>query len=349
MDTLEITKPAGLGHNRPPSDLEILAATLTVETAELRDRAADLIETAEAIAVVDDTTAGNAAALVAMMKTHADLIEEKRKARKDPFFRAGQAVDSHFGALRVSLIGSDPKGKLAGPALAVLTQVDEYRRQQEAKAKAERDRLAREAREAEERAAEERRRRERAEAEAERLRQKAIEDERRRQEEEERRRKAEAERIAEAERNASAMGDLAAAAEASRLRERQRREQAEQETREANARFEQERLDRAAEQERLASERRETEQREEAERLQRAAAQVTAAPIVSGYGPKAHGRTVPKYEITDKDAALAHALIVNPAAIHAAVEEVVKGQMKAKVRVFPGVRFWDDTSTTIRK
>jgi hypothetical protein len=348
MDTLEITKPAGIGHNAPPSDLEILAQALVDETTELKHRAAELIEVAGEIKVVDDESAGKATALAAMIKTHAGLIETARQARKDPFLRSGQVVDNHFGTLRASLVGTDPK-KLGGPCLAVVTQVDEYRRKKEAEAAAERKRLADEAAAAERRAAEEARKRREAEAEVERQRLRAIEDARLLREENERRQRDDAARIAAAEAAARVSGDLAAAAEASRLRETQRREAAERETREANERAENERKEKEAAEERAASERREREAAEEAERLQRACAQVTAAPITSGYGPKAFSRTIPKYEVTDKTAALKHALKVNPEAIHAAVEEVIKGQMKAKVTTFPGVRFWNDTSTTIRK
>lgn len=90
------------------------------------------------------------------------------------------------------------------------------------------------------------------------------------------------------------------------------------------------------------------QQRDHAAALAEQAKATTAAPIVSDYGAKASARKVWKFEITDKKEALKHALKVNPAVIHAAVEQVIADQVKAKVREFPGARIYEDSQTVIR-
>jgi flagellar biosynthesis GTPase FlhF len=290
-----------------------LAEILAEETAALEKRALDLAGAAGRAAVTDDETAGKATLLAKMINEHRTVINKTRIERKEPFLVGGRTVDQHFSSLDKLLADTDAKGKIIGGPLAhVVGLIDTYRREQEAKAAAERRRLEEEAR----------KQREAAEA-AERARREA--EERAAREAEEAARK-----IAQAEAAARAAGNAEAAAKAAQAR-------AEEETRQAAARE--------------ASMRAEIEARqrqEQAEALERQAQAVTAAPIDSGFGPKASGRKTYTAEITDLTVALRHARKVDEAAIRTAVQGIYDRQVRAGVRELPGATVHESSSTVIR-
>ncbi len=80
------------GHNKPPSDEEILAEKLKTNYAAEIQKIEDLgkIEVAD---VVDDETAGKAADFLASVKSAKKAIEAAHKAEKDGFTKLGKIVD----------------------------------------------------------------------------------------------------------------------------------------------------------------------------------------------------------------------------------------------------------------
>lgn len=308
MPAVETTDRLGIGGNNPP-----LPDLLVEESAEIKRRAEDLAAAAGRAVVIDDDTAGKATLLVKMMRDHRKLIDDARVARKAPFLEAGRTVDNHFAALAgivATLAGKNMV--VGGPEARVAEMVDEYRRERDRKAAAERARLDMDARQ------------ERIKAEAAARAQRAAEEQARRDAEEATR------KIRAAEAEAARAGDKAKAEEAARMR-------AEQEVRDAKAREDALKAEIAA---RAAQ--------DAAEALERQAAATKAGPIDSGFGAKASGRTTWKATITDLNAALKHARKVDEARIKAAVQEVYDRQVKAGVRDLPGADVTAETTTVYR-
>lgn len=292
----------GIGGNAPP-----LAERLADETAPLLARAKELAASAGRAAVTDEETAGKATLLAKMIKEHVAKIEAEREQVKKPYLEAGRTVDAHYKGIASTL---------ADPLKSIIGMVDAYRREQEAKAAAERRRLeeeARKQREAAEAAA-------RAQREAEEREQRAAEEA--------------ARKVREAEEAAQRAANREAAAEAARKA--------------AEARAEQEKAERQAAQRRLEAELEERAHRERAEALGRQAATAKAGPIDSGYGTKAHARKVYRAEITDMTAAIRHARKVDESAVRAAVQAIYDRQVKAGVRELPGAVVHEETTTVIR-
>jgi uncharacterized membrane protein YqiK len=296
----------GIGHNNPP-----LAEMLVEETADLSKRAADLLAGAARATVTDRETAEKATLLVGIMKAFGAKVEELRDARKKPFWDAGKMVDAHFKALRSKVVGEDPN-KLGGEAARIAGLVDQFRRDEEARAAAERRRLEDEAR------AE----REKAEAAA-RAQREAEERERLAAEES-------ARKIREAEAAARRAGNAATQAEVARLQQAAAAEIAKNEA--------------AARERRLQAEL----QQERAAALDRQAAATVAVPINAGNGVKAHRRTVWSVAITDLNAAIKHARKLDEAAIQAVVQNIYDRQVRAGVRTLPGAEVTEDSATSIR-
>ena len=307
-DALETNPRAVIGGNLPP-----LTELLPTETAEIERRAADLIGGVERARVTDRESAERATLLAGMIKTHLTTIDDAREARKRPYLEAGRTVDAHFNGIAGRLATFDPKKKvIGGPLYNLIGLVDKFRRDEEAKAEAERQRLAEAARiEREKAAAAEQARREAEEREAAAA-------------------AAAAERVRLAEEEARRAGDREAAAKA------------------AQARAEQAQAEAVAGAARLAAdiERRRTEAA--AAELERQAAAVVALPIDSGLGVKASGRKVWKAEIDDLTTAIRHARRVDESTIRAAVQQIFDRQVKAGVRTLPGARVIEDSTTVIR-
>jgi uncharacterized membrane protein YqiK len=307
-DALDANPRAVIGGNLPP-----LAELLPVETAEIEKKAGDLIGGVERAKVTDQESAGRATLLAGMIKSHLATIDDARASRKRPYLEAGRAVDAHFNGIAARLAIFDPEKKvIGGPLFTVLGMVDKFRRDEEAKAEAERRRLEEAARvEREKAAAAERARREAEEREAAAAREAA-------------------ERVRRAEEEARRAGDREAAAKAAQARAEQAKAEAEASERRLAADIEARRAAVASAE------------------LDRQAAAVTAKAIDSGLGVKASGRKVWKVEIYDLTAAIRHARKVDEATVRAAVQQIFDRQVKAGVRTLPGARVIEDSTTIIK-
>lgn len=299
----------GMGHNKPP-----IAELLAEETRPLKARLDELVETAGLMEITDDDSAGRATALVKMIKDHAADIEKARKARKEPNIQEGRAIDGHFGAMVVALIGDNPK-QLGGAAGPLATKIDALRRKREAEAAAERARLEEEARQEREKARKAEEARQAAEAEQRRVSEEA------------------ARKIADAQREAEAAGHRA-------LADKLAREKAE-------ADAAREREEGAARERKLEAEIEQRRAADAAAELERRAADTKAAPI-GAYGAKAGGRKVYKVTITDLTAAIKHCRKVDEANIRAAVQTIYDRQVKAGVKELPGADISEDSTTVYR-
>lgn len=308
--------PTFTGSNHPPVD-KPLAEMLVDETGDVKKRAEDLAGAVGRAVITDDETAGKATLLASMIKKHVDLIDETRETRKRPFLEAGRTVDAHFSAIAGIVATFDGKRKLiGGPLSTLMGKIDTHRREQEAKAEAERRRLAEEARKQREAAELAERQRLAAEAETRRI-----------QEDAER-------RIREAEEAAQRSNDLAAQAEARRQR--------------AAADAQREKDEAAARERQMQAELDQRRAAEAAADLERQAAATKAGPIDSGYGAKASGRKVFTAEIIDLTAAIRHCRKVDEATLKAAVQQIYDRQVKAGVRELPGATVTESSATVIR-
>lgn len=302
----------GVGGNNPP-----LSEVLADETAELKKRADDLAAGVGRAEVNDEDTAGKATLLGGLIKKHLTIVETEREERKRPFLENGRVVDAHYGNIALVLAEFDSKKKLIGGPLAVLMgKIDAYRKEQDRKAEAERLRLQEEANKQRALAVAAENARLAAEAAAKRAQDEADK------------------KVRDAEEAAQRAGNAAAAAEARRQREAAEALRATEEaaTRERNLQAEIDQQKAAA----------------AAADLDRQAAQSVAAPISSGYGPKAFGRKSWKAEITDLTAALKHCRKVDEAAILATVQQIYDRQVRANVRSLPGATVTESSTTQIR-
>ncbi len=305
------TPARGIGDNNPPEPT--LVEILATETTEIDQRITDLLGGVERAKVTDRESAGRATLLAGMLKDHIGVIDKARETRKRPALEECRAIDAHFNARIGRLATFDPKKKvIGGPLFTVLNMVDQFRREEEARAEAERRRLAEEARVEREKA-----------AAAERARREA-------EEREEANARAAAERVRQAEEEARQAGTRAAAAAA------------------AQARAEQAQAEAEASERRLAAEVEQRKTEATAAALEHQAATTIARPIDSGLGVKASGRKVYTAEITDLTTAIRHARRVDEPTVRAAVQQIFDRQVKAGVRVLPGARVIEDTKTTIR-
>lgn len=75
----------------------------------------------------------------------------------------------------------------------------------------------------------------------------------------------------------------------------------------------------------------------------------TVAPKITGYGASVGSRKTWVHTITDFDQALTHALVVNHAAIAEAVDQVIKRQITAGIREWPGADITSTDNTSIRR
>lgn len=165
--------------------------------------------------------------------------------------------------------------------------------------------------------------------------------------------RAEQERIAAAERKrleeeAQKAREEAAAAERARQAAEQEAARQAEEARKAGDREAAARAEAAAAQQKLAGEIAQREAAKRAAELDRKAAETRAAPIDTGLGVKASGRTTYQGQIVDFDKAIRWAIKLDRPAILAAVQAVVDRQVRAKNHTIPGVEVKPVTSTVIR-
>lgn len=303
-----------IGGNLPPSPIEILRAELETETAALRARADELVETANEMKVDDKGGAERATALAKMLRDHATDIDKAREARKRDPLEMCRLIDATFKSIHEPLVGPDPK-KPTGLFASLVARIGVFRKAEDDKAAAERQRLEDEARQQRERAA-------KADADAREAR--------------EREQKAKDDAAAAVQRAA----DLAASAN---------REAALTAAREAAD------LTAAAAQAGRDATKRETESHltataamTQAETLEARAATTVAAPLDSGYGAKAFGRKVKTVKIKDLTAAIRHCRRIDQAAITAAVQAIYDKQLRAGVTTLPGAEIVEIISTVVR-
>lgn len=96
---------AKIGHNKPPSDIEILSERLTVEYVPLIRACEEHVDFAKNVPqhFTKDVEASYTSDYVKRMQVCVKDLEQARKDAKDPFLRQGQFVDGFFGDLKKKL------------------------------------------------------------------------------------------------------------------------------------------------------------------------------------------------------------------------------------------------------
>lgn len=135
---------AEIGHNKPPSDAEILSQQMWEKHKELLDEAVELSKL-QPVAVEDDDADAKVSDTIKKVKGIQRKVEDIRKAEKDFYFRKGQTIDTFF---------NDFKGVLEATIGLIQKPLTEYKIKKDDE---ERARLAKESerlrKEAEEQAA----------------------------------------------------------------------------------------------------------------------------------------------------------------------------------------------------
>ena len=133
---------AGIGHNNPPTDAEILRDTLAEKNADILQRADELIAAADrAPAVIeDDETKQKITDFLGSIAKCEKALEGKRVSEKEPYLTLGRVVDGFF---KLKTDGLDKARRKVKPILdaRLLWEREQERKRLEAEA-AERRRLA---------------------------------------------------------------------------------------------------------------------------------------------------------------------------------------------------------------
>lgn len=89
---------AEIGHNNPPSEVEILRTNLLDRSEDIRARADELLSAFERVpAVIDnDDLCNRATDFVKQLQTAAAVTDKQRVVEKEPFLTSGRAVDAFF-------------------------------------------------------------------------------------------------------------------------------------------------------------------------------------------------------------------------------------------------------------
>lgn len=86
-----------MGHNNPPSDVEILRDTLAAQNADILSRRDELLAACGRIpAITSDDIAGKVGDHVKLMTSCMKSADTKRVATKEPYLSAGRTVDGFF-------------------------------------------------------------------------------------------------------------------------------------------------------------------------------------------------------------------------------------------------------------
>jgi hypothetical protein len=361
----------GLGHNNPPSPVEILRARLTEEQAELIQRCNELLSMEDRLpAVMDDEWEGKLTEAIKSCAKFTKHSEAARLQENEQYRELIAASDGFFKGLsgRIDAL----KAKMNKDYLTPYQQKkkdEEQARRDAAAAEARRlaDEQARLAREEQARVAEAKRKEAAAKAEAERIERERVEAERRR--EEEARREAErqeaarreAERLAteaksREERAAAAAARLKADREAAEAKAKADHEAAEakakadREAAEARAAFEQAAAARA-DQERQARESREAADKARAERAaaDKAAAAKAAdmSRVRTDHGAVSSLRTTWHHRVVDAAKVPREYLAVHEPSIVAAIRSATTKGGKCELRI-PGVEIYSRTESVTR-
>lgn len=156
----EASKPAPIGHNKPPLEEIIPAefrAALLSERPDFLTKVDALIDAANRAHAEDDESLGRCGDLVNAYRKAGQHVDATHRAVKQPYLDGGRLVDAEKNAIA---------GRLADARAKVERVANTYVARREAEAKAERDRIAAEQRAAAERAMAAQREQMRAEAEA---------------------------------------------------------------------------------------------------------------------------------------------------------------------------------------
>lgn len=132
-----------LNHNNPPSDVALLIERLDAQSQDINKRADELLAGADRCVITDTDTAGKASLLVGLIMTATDTTKERQKEAKRPHFELANAAFDYFKP------ALDKLGTAKAKTLAALKAFDD---EQERLAAIERQRLADEARRAQEEA-----------------------------------------------------------------------------------------------------------------------------------------------------------------------------------------------------
>lgn len=122
-----------IGHNNPPTDAEILKATLAESNKETLDRAQELIDAAERAPSVisDDETKEKITSFLGSIAKCEKALEAKRVAEKEPYLTLGRVVDGFFKGHTDRLAKARAKVKPALDARLLWEREQERKRQQE--------------------------------------------------------------------------------------------------------------------------------------------------------------------------------------------------------------------------
>lgn len=318
----EAVNPRRIGDNSPPEPIGLptgseLSADLEARYAALRERRAELLASASTMTVTDEQSAEDATLLVNMGRVWFQDIEALREGVKAPYLGAGREIDRYAAALARPLVGDDPKREMGGPLGNLAEQVHAWRRKKEREAEEERKRKAAEALE------------QQRKAEALQEEQRKLERQRWKEQEEFRRKQREAEREARQAKDAQAKAE----AEAKVQKARADKLEAENRAREAERSVEQSK-DHAI---------------EDAATLAHQARRPTRVVIDTGIGAKAAGRSTWHGEIEDMDELYAFLRTIRRADVKEALQKLVDGLVRAKLRAIPGVRVTEVRGTQFRR
>lgn len=138
-----------LGHNRPPSDAELIRQRLEGEAAFLIARKDELIAAVERVpAEIDsDEAAGKVADFVKQLMAAHKAAETARIGAKEPHLEAGRVVDGFFKAITEPLYGAKQKIE-ARLTVWQRKKAEAERRRREAEERAAREEAEHQAREA---------------------------------------------------------------------------------------------------------------------------------------------------------------------------------------------------------
>lgn len=127
-----MTQHALIGHNNPPSDLEILRDRLKENNQKVFDQVDKLKEAADRVPqnIEDDETAGKVADYIKAVNTCNKALEDTRKAEKQPFLDMGRAVDDTFKRPQEELAIAKAKANKPLTAYSLKKQEEERKRRE---------------------------------------------------------------------------------------------------------------------------------------------------------------------------------------------------------------------------
>lgn len=136
-----MTNPAPIGHNNPPDEIEILKSRLETNADKVKKRMAALIEAVNKIpaSFSDEETAIRVTDTIKLIQACKSAAEDLFVKEKKPFLDGGRTVDQFFNAIRLALDGA--KDKANKPLTAYQVAKAETERKARLAAEAEQRRL----------------------------------------------------------------------------------------------------------------------------------------------------------------------------------------------------------------